>query len=68
LSTLTRFYQLSKEFAINQSEKTNITIVWKYEIYDQDMEEAGEEFKLFYDQITFEIETIERPRVFEVLG
>jgi len=61
-------YQFMKEFADNQSDKSNVTIVWKYEVDDEDMEEAGEEFKLLFDNIHFSMETIERPRVFEVMG
>ena len=61
-------YQLMKEFAHNQSEKTNITIVWKYESDDEDMEEVGKEFTLLFEQVTFQMVTIERPRMFEVMG
>ena len=61
-------YRFMKEFADNQSEKTNITIVWKYEIDDEDMEEVGNEFKLLFDQIAFEMVTIDRPRIFEIMG
>ena len=61
-------YRFMKEFADNQSEKTNITIVWKYEIDDEDMEEVGKEFKLLFDQIAFEMVTIDRPRIFEIMG
>jgi hypothetical protein len=61
-------YRFMKEFADNQSDKTNITIIWKYEIDDEDMEEVGKEFKLLFDQITFEMVSIERPRIFEILG
>jgi len=61
-------YQFMKEFADSHSEKNNVTIVWKYESDDEDMEEAGEEFRLLFDQIQFDMITIERPRVFEVMG
>jgi hypothetical protein len=61
-------HQFMKQFTDNQSENTNITIVWKYEADDQEMEEVGEEFKLLFNQITFEMVTIERPRMFEVMG
>ena len=57
-----------KTFSDNQSDKTNVTIVWKYEADDEDMEEAGEEFKLLFEQIQFDMVTVERPRVFEVMG
>lgn len=61
-------YKFMKEFSENQSEKTNIVIVWKYEIDDEYMQEAGEEYKLLFDKITFELVTIERPRIFEIMG
>ena len=61
-------YRFMKEFADNQSEKTNITIIWKYEIDDEDMEEVGKEFKLLFDHIAFEMVTIDRPRIFEIMG
>ena len=61
-------YRFMKEFVNNQSEKTNITIVWKYESDDEDMEEVGEEFKSLFNQVTFQMVTIERPRMFEVMG
>ena len=61
-------YQFMKTFSDNQSDKTNVTIVWKYEADDEDMEEAGEEFKLLFEQIQFDMVTVERPRVFEVMG
>ena len=61
-------YRFMKEFVNNQSEKTNITIVWKYESDDEDMEEVGEEFKSLFNQVTFQMVTIERPRMFEIMG
>ena len=61
-------YQFMKEFVNNQSEKTNITIVWKYESDDEDMEQIGDEFKLLFEQVTFQMLTIERPRMFEIMG
>ena len=61
-------YHFMKEFSNNQSDKTNITIIWKYEIDDEDMEEVGKEFKLLFDKVAFEMVTTERPRIFEIMG
>lgn len=41
---------------ISQSiSKTNLTVKWFYEEYDDDMKEAGDEFRMLFDGINFEI-------------
>lgn len=41
---------------ISQSiSNTNLTVKWFYEEYDDDMKEAGDEFRMLFDGIDFEI-------------
>ena len=37
------------------SDKTNLKVRWFFETEDEDMEEAGEEFKMLFKDINFEI-------------
>lgn len=37
------------------SDKTNFKVRWYFETDDEDMEEAGEEFKMLFNKIDFEI-------------
>ncbi len=37
------------------SDKTNFNVKWYFETDDEDMEEAGEEFKMLFNDIKFEI-------------
>ncbi len=37
------------------SDKTNFKVRWYYETDDEDMEEAGEEFKMLFRDVDFEI-------------
>ena len=46
----------------------NVSVEWIYDEDDEDMEEVGNEFKLLFDQIAFEMVTIDRPRIFEIMG
>jgi response regulator RpfG family c-di-GMP phosphodiesterase len=36
-------------------DKTTVNVKWFYEEYDEDMKEAGEEFKLLFNQVNFEL-------------
>jgi len=37
------------------SDKTNFKVRWYFETEDEDMEEAGEEFKMLFNDVDFEI-------------
>jgi len=39
----------------NISNKTNLKVKWFYENDDEDMEEAGQEFKMLFNEIKFDI-------------
>jgi len=61
-------FQFMKRFSDLSSDKTAVKIQWKYEEDDPDMEEAGEEFSLLFTNVEFEMITVKRPRVFEIMG
>jgi len=37
------------------SNKTNLVVKWYYEEYDEDMKEAGDEFRMLFDGLKFEL-------------
>ncbi len=39
----------------NFTEETNLTVYWYYEAYDEDMKEAGDEFKKLFEDLSFEV-------------
>ena len=39
----------------NSASKTNLKVNWFYEEYDEDMKEAGDEFKLLFNELNFDI-------------
>jgi len=45
---------LIRDLSQNQV-KTKLHVKWYYEEYDEDMREAGEEFKMLFDSIGFEL-------------
>jgi len=38
---------------------TKLQVIWVYEEYDEDMREAGEEFKLLFHKVAFELERVD---------
>lgn len=38
---------------------TKLEVTWVYEEYDEDMREAGEEFKLLFSKVNFELQRVE---------
>lgn len=43
----------------NSSSKTKLKVNWFYEEYDEDMKEAGDEFKLLFNELDFDIVPVE---------
>ena len=39
----------------NSSRDTNLKVHWYYEAYDEDMKEAGDEFKKLFEELDFEV-------------
>lgn len=39
----------------NSSRNTNLKVHWYYEAYDEDMKEAGDEFKKLFEELDFEV-------------
>ncbi len=37
----------------NHKNSTNLSVIWFYEEYDEDMKEAGDEFKLLFKDLDF---------------
>lgn len=37
------------------SDKTDLVVKWYYEEYDEDMKEAGDEFRMLFDGLKFEL-------------
>lgn len=61
-------YQFIKEFSDSATNKTKVTVTWKYEEDDPDMEEAGLEFAMLFKDIKFEMIVVERPKIYEIMG
>jgi hypothetical protein len=47
-----------RSLAENES-GTNLKVCWYYEEYDDDMREAGEEFKLLFSKIDFQLKQVD---------
>ncbi len=43
----------------NNSKSTNLSIKWYYEAYDEDMKEAGDEFKRLFSELEFQVVEVE---------
>ncbi len=62
-------YQFMKSFADAANYKTTqVTMKWMYEDDDPDMEEAGEEFKLLFEGVDFQLVKIDRPKIYKIVN